>query len=75
MIPDYSKLIKNIIISLIFSALAWSTIDKFVIDISILTYFFIEIIIVISKILSSFIKQKYGILSLPEKTKNENING
>lgn len=55
------KFFHSFIIGVLFSLLNWLIIDKFIINLSIYTYIFIEIVLVISIKLYKFTKQKLNL--------------
>jgi len=55
------KIIHSLILSTCFSVLCWFIIDKFIIEISIYKYFFIEFLLIISLKLYNFTKLKLGL--------------
>jgi len=70
MINNPSNILKNITISLILSVLLWSILNKFFIELTLTKYFIIEFSIVFMKIISNFIKQKFGLISISDTTKH-----
>jgi hypothetical protein len=52
------KIIHSLILGFLFSFINWILVDKFIINLSFWKYFFIEIILVISLKLYTFIKLK-----------------
>jgi len=70
MINNPSNILKNITISLILSVLLWSILNNFFIELTLTKYFIIEFSIVFMKIISNFIKQKFGLISISDTTKH-----
>ncbi len=70
MINNPSNILKNITISLILSVLLWSILNEFFIELTLIKYFIIEFSIVFMKIISNFIKQKFGLISISDTTKH-----
>jgi hypothetical protein len=53
------KIIHTLILSLMFSIISWFVVDNFIIDISFLKYFLIEIILIVSLKFYKFTIQKF----------------
>lgn len=52
------KLFHSFILSILFSLICWFIIDKIIIEISVIKYFFIEILLIVSLKLFNFTKVK-----------------
>ena len=59
--------IHNIALSILFSALAWSFVDAFLIAITFWQFVIIEIVIGIGEVFSIFVKKKFNLINPEEE--------
>lgn len=64
-----SRVFHRVLLSISMSALVWILINKFLVPVSFKEYIIIEISIAFGEIISTFIKEKTGVIE-PEKSDN-----